>query len=795
MSLTRFLLMCLLVLAGPAGAQDQAQTCRDAAGFNEQDSFVRPVTDAPKAIRLCQAALKALPDDSQIMAYLGRALYTANRNAEARQWIEKAAKHSQVGEALMGVTYEFGIGVPEDMGLAAEWYERGAIPTGELSTLRGNPSAQYNLGMIYLQGKADAAGEQYARFRKNPEQDAKWLIRSAEQGDELAQLKLGKIFLVGHGVRADRAAALENLKLSAAQGNADALKELGTLKGLGIPGAYANLAEIYLDPKRALHDPAKGRAILRQAVADLAVGKLIYLDQGDCQYQMGVIYRRLAQHEQAAEWFTKAAEQGNAAAQYALVEHYQAGRGDPARAAYWLEKTARQDHRPALLALLQLYRDTPAVRPPSAQVADLYAQAALQGDDAARYEYALLLRAGDGVAKNLPRAHELLGMSARQGHRPALDVLQGQARAGYPQAYALLSEIYGNHAFAQHNPAQAEHWLRQAVQRHKAGQLIVADAMDRRYLIGIYRQLGLPSPFQAINQAWQSGAFCECNAEDAFPGVSLGFTRAELAEIKEKFVSVDPRQKIDRTAPRFQPLNAIGQVILLDEIRDNGRTKTVAAGFGTGILLPGNLVLTNAHVGQDVGNIVQFKIGQTEPNNRNRWQDTIYGKVVTLGSRIGTIPEDWALIALDTSTTDWNSKYGYITPSMMTAEAFQRASENGQLMTAGYPGFKDPRYLWGQTQVQLLNETSEENGKKPEPSTLNAATSSGMSGGAILYEYEPGQFKLVGMVNGSNGKETNLISYEGFGYSPTFANFVNFKDPRFARNFGSDYKELTSKKR
>ena len=70
-----------------------------------------------------------------------------------------------------------------------------------------------------------------------------------------------------------------------------------------------------------------------------------------------------------------------------------------------------------------------------------------------------------------------------------------------------------------------------------------------------------------------------------------------------------------------------------------------------------------------------------------------------------------------------------------------------------------------------------------------------MSGGAILYEYEPGQFKLVGMVNGSNGKETNLISYEGFGYSPTFANFVNFKDPRFARNFGSDYKELTSKKR
>ncbi len=39
--------------------------------------------------------------------------------------------------------------------------------------------------------------------------------------------------------------------------------------------------------------------------------------------------------------------------------------------------------------------------------------------------------------------------------------------------------------------------------------------------------------YNTQTEAGVSGAFCECNAEDAFPGVSLGFTRAELAEIKE----------------------------------------------------------------------------------------------------------------------------------------------------------------------------------------------------------------------------------------------------------------------
>ena len=80
----------------------------------------------------------------------------------------------------------------------------------------------------------------------------------------------------------------------------------------------------------------------------------------DAQYALGAMYEAGRGSRQrtlfgppyvdAAEWYQKAAEQGNADAQYALGDMYEAGRGvgqDGALAAMWHLKAAKQDNADA----------------------------------------------------------------------------------------------------------------------------------------------------------------------------------------------------------------------------------------------------------------------------------------------------------------------------------------------------------------------------------------------------------------------------------------------------------------
>jgi TPR repeat protein len=62
-------------------------------------------------------------------------------------------------------------------------------------------------------------------------------------------------------------------------------------------------------------------------------------------------------NDEAVDWYRKAADQGNAEAQYNLGEMYRVGRilpKDRAEAARWLERAAAQNHLEAQVRLLQL---------------------------------------------------------------------------------------------------------------------------------------------------------------------------------------------------------------------------------------------------------------------------------------------------------------------------------------------------------------------------------------------------------------------------------------------------------
>jgi TPR repeat protein len=72
-------------------------------------------------------------------------------------------------------------------------------------------------------------------------QAALWYRKAAEQGYSEAQLKLGHLYLDGHGVRKDAATATEWYRKAAEQGEYRALCSLGDIyeNGNGVPQDFA----------------------------------------------------------------------------------------------------------------------------------------------------------------------------------------------------------------------------------------------------------------------------------------------------------------------------------------------------------------------------------------------------------------------------------------------------------------------------------------------------------------------------------------------------------------------------
>ncbi len=95
---------------------------------------------------------------------------------------------------------------------------------------KGNPLAQYNLGVLYDSGSG---------VKRDYLEAAKWYRRSAEQGTPLAQYRLALLYAEGKGVKQNFSRAHMWSSLSAAQGNADARKQLDLIAVRMIPAQIA----------------------------------------------------------------------------------------------------------------------------------------------------------------------------------------------------------------------------------------------------------------------------------------------------------------------------------------------------------------------------------------------------------------------------------------------------------------------------------------------------------------------------------------------------------------------------
>jgi TPR repeat protein len=137
----------------------------------------------------------------------------------------------------LGVRYEDGQGVPQDLVKAAELYQKAAN--------QGHAGAQFNLGLLYAHGQG---------VPKDLVKAAEFYQKAANQGHAGAQNNLGALYEHGEGVTKDFDKAVELYQKAADQGNtvaknhlADAQNHLGRLyeNGQGVPKDLVKAAELY----------------------------------------------------------------------------------------------------------------------------------------------------------------------------------------------------------------------------------------------------------------------------------------------------------------------------------------------------------------------------------------------------------------------------------------------------------------------------------------------------------------------------------------------------------------------
>lgn len=123
-----------------------------------------------------------------------------------------AEKGDPNAQFLLGMLYDAGKGLPQDQAAAASWYKKAALQNHEI--------AQLYLGVLYYSGQG---------VKKDYQEAIRWFRLPAEKGNDQAQFYLGWMYAEGSGVAKDEAKAVDWLTKAAVQKNTRAMGILSTL--------------------------------------------------------------------------------------------------------------------------------------------------------------------------------------------------------------------------------------------------------------------------------------------------------------------------------------------------------------------------------------------------------------------------------------------------------------------------------------------------------------------------------------------------------------------------------------
>lgn len=298
--------------------------------------------DYDKAKEYYEKALEAGED--AVLFWFGQIYYDEEQYEKALGYFQRAAveknQFQAEAEEQIGRMYQFGEGVEQDFGKAAEWYQKAAD--------NGNAAAMRSLGAMYTRGdgvEQDAGQGAYWALQaaklgdviamhnigycygngEGVEQDyvaaLAWYMRAADCGDEDAMNEIGDIYYFGNGVEKDYSIAKEWFEKAIAAGNETPLMPLGTIYYYN--ENYDKAMELYL---KAVNDDNTYQHIAEARIGDL------YLEGSGVEQDIA----------KAAEWYRKSAAHGYATAMLALGDIYCEGVGnveqDLIKAKEWYEK-------------------------------------------------------------------------------------------------------------------------------------------------------------------------------------------------------------------------------------------------------------------------------------------------------------------------------------------------------------------------------------------------------------------------------------------------------------------------
>ncbi|WP_068087090.1 tetratricopeptide repeat protein [Polycladidibacter stylochi] len=282
----------------------------------------RPVLTAPKQVQKQKDHRGLLLSPLSILPPYKASEADKNKNADfaygafQRGWyltaLALATRQAEAGQptaqTLIGVIYETGRGVPQDITKAVDWYEL-AVSTGE-------PQAALRLAMLYLDG---------SQIKQNKQKAAKYLQIAADAKIPSALYNLSILYEEGDTLPKNIDKARKLMEQAAEAGDVDAMYALGQdfVEGPEDKRNYRRGAFWF------------GRAARRGNIA-AQVQYAIMLFKGE-----GVV----PDEKKAADWFERAARAGNPIAMNRLAHIYLKGRGRPINI---IEATAWQTHANSL---------------------------------------------------------------------------------------------------------------------------------------------------------------------------------------------------------------------------------------------------------------------------------------------------------------------------------------------------------------------------------------------------------------------------------------------------------------
>jgi len=375
--------------------------------------------------RLYQGAV----DQGVAEAVLPLAFYYAmdsdpdKQNAAFQVAKEQAQAGNNEAALLLGIMYERGISVPKNQAEAVSWFKMAGMD---------NPISAFILGTYYSLGEG---------VDKDTDRGHALLQRSADAGFSYADL---------------------NLAILQHQMGEPFLKELDLARQYGNSKAGLLLADYYL---LEANDPEK----MKQAAEIYQY----FAEKGDrdAQMKLGFLYDRglggEANNELAARWYTQAAEQGQAVAQYLLAQLYQLGRLDK-QPDYTLAKKWYKESLasfPQASTALGFIYDT--VDNDYSNAAINYVLAGNAGDPRAQFDLGLIYDYGKGVAVDPAKAINLYTQAAN---------------AGYAKAMTQLAVLNFKGVNGQRDIGKALYWYKKAAALGESGAM---------YQLGLMSETGV----------------------------------------------------------------------------------------------------------------------------------------------------------------------------------------------------------------------------------------------------------------------------------------------------------------